>query len=407
VNGPRTRPVRVLCITPEQQGGIASYARLLWPAIVEAARADGRFEPLPLLQTAPGDWAGATAAARILQPDLVHVQHEYGLFGGTNPFLDTLPRWLPPLRHALPAGTRIIATAHRVLPDDHRLETRGRGWQGPLNRMANATMLPWLRPYWREGTWSRFDGVIVHSAMQAASLQGLGYPPIATIPHIVPDVSSSSGDRPDTAVRTVTVFGYICPEKGQDVMLEALPHVRTPVRLRLAGGVGHPMNHRYCARCQRTISELGLHDRVEVTGFVPESDVTRVFQTSDLVVAPFRVTSGSGSLAQAFARGAAVLASDLPLNREINERVPDTLAFFASEDPIDCARQIDALLTDADRRRRMGQQARVYASLHAPAAIARQHLDCYGWFLDHSGPPDRARSGRPVLRARCWLARRS
>jgi hypothetical protein len=88
----------VLWIAPELQGGIACYSRLLWPAVAEAAGADGLFEPLLLLQTALGKSADAILAARDLQPDFVHVQHEYGLFGGTNLFLDVLPRWLRRLR---------------------------------------------------------------------------------------------------------------------------------------------------------------------------------------------------------------------------------------------------------------------------------------------------------------------
>ena len=377
MNASPPRPVRVLWITPEEQGGIASYSRTLWPAVAEAARADGHFEPLTLLQTAPDARADVFSAVRDRQPDLVHVQHEYGLFGGTNPFLDGLPRWMRRLRQAVPDGTRIVATAHNVLPDGHRFETRGQGWLRPLYRVANATMLPWLRRHWREGTWGLFDGVIVHSALQAAWLQGPGLPLVATIPLVVPEIPTQLGERPLTAVPRVTVFGYFCPEKGQDVVIEALRHVKTPVVLRLAGGVGHPMNNFYYERCLRSIAECGLRDRVEVTGFVPEGDVSRLYQQSDLVVAPFRTTSGSASLVQALARGATVLASDLPLNREINDRVPDTLAFFASEDPLDCARQIESLLADTDRRQRLGRQALQYAVNHSPAVIARQHLDFY------------------------------
>ena len=372
-----SRPVRVLWITPEVQGGIASYSRMLWPAVAESARAEGHFELLSNLQTAPGARADAISVARDLQPDLVHVQHEYGLFGGTNPFLDGLPRWMRRLRQAVVPGARIIATAHSVLPDGHRFETRGQGWRGPLNRVANATLLPWLGRRWREGTWGQFDGVIVHSAMQATCLQGGGLPAIAAIPHVVPEIPSQTGGRLPNPVQRITVFGYFCPEKGQDVVIEALRHVKTPVLLRLAGGVGHPMNNAYYERCRQRIAECGLRDLVEVTGFVPEEDVTRLFRESDLVVAPFRSTSGSGSLVQALARGAAVLASDLPLNREINEGVADTLAYFASEDPFDCARQIESLLANADRRHRLGRQALQYAANHSPAVIARQHLDFY------------------------------
>ncbi len=382
MNDSPLRPVRVLWITPEEQGGIASYSRMLWPAVAETACADGHFEPLTLLQTAPDAREDAISAVRDLQPDLVHVQHEYGLFGGTNPFLDGLPRWMRRLRQAVPDGTRIVATAHNVLPDGHRFETRGQGWRGPLYQVANATLLPWLRRHWREGTWGLFDGVIVHSALQAAWLQGPGLPLVTTIPLVVPEIPSQLGGRPLTHVPRITVFGYFCPEKGQDVVIEALWYVTTPVRLRLAGGVGHPMNNAYFERCRQRIAEYALGDRVEVTGFVPEEDISRLYQESDLVVAPFRFTSGSASLVQALARGATVLASDLPLNREINDRMPDTLAFFASEDPLDCARQIESLLADTDRRQRLGRQALQYAVNHSPAVIARQHLDFYRRVLE-------------------------
>ena len=371
------KPHRLLWITPEVQGGIASYSQMLWPAVAEAATAAGDFAPLTLLQTAPDARSDAISAAKELEPDLVHVQHEYGLFGSINPFLNGLPRWMRRLRRALPSATRIVATAHTVLPNGHRLITRRQGWRGPLNRMANATVLPWMNRLWREGTWGRFDGVIAHSAIQVTCLQECGVSALVTIPHVVPEIPSPARERPCNPIPRITVFGYFCPEKGQDVAIEALRHVRAPVLLRLAGSVRHPMNEGYQERCRRSIGEFGLGDRVEVTGFVPEADISRLFLESDLVVAPFRSTSGSGSLAQAMARGAPVLASDLPLNREINERVPDTLAFFANEDPRDCARQIERLLADPTRRHCLSRQALQYAATFSPPVIALQHLEFY------------------------------
>ena len=84
------KPYRLLWITAEVQGGIASYSQMLWPAVAEAAKAAGDFFE--------------------------------------------------------------------------------QGWRGPLNRMTNATMLPWMSHRRREGTWGRFDGVIAHSAMQVTCL---------------------------------------------------------------------------------------------------------------------------------------------------------------------------------------------------------------------------------------------
>ena len=371
------KPHRLLWITPEVQGGIASYSQMLWPAVAEAATAAGDFAPLTLVQTPCDKSEDAVSAARKLEPDIVHVQHEYGLFGGLTPLRDRFPGWMRRLRQAVPSGTRIVATAHNVVSKGHRLKTREQGWRGPLNRVANATLLPWLNRHWREGTWGRFDGMIVHSRFQLQSLLEDGFPVVSKIPHVVPSLTRTSLSHTVGRIPTITVFGYFAQEKGQDIVIEAMRHLKIPARLRLAGGVGHPMNMAYKSSCEKAIDRCGLRGRIEVTGYVPDEEISRIYDESELVVAPFRVTTGSGSLVQALARGAPVLASDLPLNREINERVPGTLAFFATEDPVDCARQIERLLADPDGRERLGRQALQYAATYSPANIARLHLDLY------------------------------
>ena len=370
------KPHRLLWITPEVQGGIASYSHMLWPAIAEAATAAGDFAPLTLVQTPAGKSEDAISAARELEPDLVHVQHEYGLFGGLNPLRDRFPGWMRRLRQAVPPGARIVATAHSVL-NDYWFDTVAEGWRSSLHRLVNRFALTWLRHRWGMGTLGKFDAVIVHSRRQRESLHADGFPVVAEIPHVVPTITPPRQEREVGPMPTLIVFGYFTPGKGQDIVIEAMRHLQIPARLRLAGGVGHPANVAYKRRCEEAIDRLGLGGRVEVTGYVPDEEISRVYDESDLVVAPFRETTGSGSLVQALARGAPVLASDLPLNREINERVPDTLAFFASEDPVDCARQIERLLAAPDRRERLGRQALQYAATYSPANIARLHLDMY------------------------------
>jgi len=373
---PPIKPRRLLWITPELQGGIASYSQMLWPAVAEAAKAAGDFAPLTLLQTAPIARADAISAARELKPDIVHVQHEYGLFGGLNPVRDRFPGWMRRLRQAVPPSARIVATAHSVL-NDYQFHTAAAGWRSPLHSLVNRFALKWLRHRWGKGTLGQFDGVIIHSRLQRESLHADGFPMVAEIPHVVPTITPPRQEREVGPTPTITVFGYFAPGKGQDIVIEAMRHLEIPARLRLAGGVGHPANVAYKRRCEEAIDRLGLRGRVEVTGYVPDEEISRVYAESDLVVAPFRETTGSGSLVQALARGVPVLASDLPLNREINERVPDTLAFFATEDPVDCARQIERLLADPARRQRLSEQALLYAATYSPANIARLHLDLY------------------------------
>jgi glycosyltransferase involved in cell wall biosynthesis len=369
-------PRRLLWITAESQGGIASYSHMLWPAIASAADAAGDFVPLRLVQTRTGKSDEAISVARDLAPDLVHVQHEYGLFGGLNPVRDHFPRWMRHLRQAVPATTRIVATAHSVM-NDYRFDTTTRDWRTPFHHLANRFALQSLRHRWGMGTLGTFDAVIVHSGLQRANLQADGFPVIAEIPHLVPAIEGTRRRREAGPSPVITVFGYFSPGKGQDIAIEAMRHLRIPAQLRLAGGVGQPAHRVYGKRCEDAIERLGLRGRVEMTGYVPDAEISRVYEESDLVLAPFRMTTGSGSLVQALARGAPVLASDLPLNRELNQRVSDTLAFFVSEDPGDCARQIERLLTDRDRRNVLCAQARQYAATYSPANISKLHLDLY------------------------------
>jgi len=118
-------------------------------------------------------------------------------------------------------------------------------------------------------------------------------------------------------------------------------------------------------------------NRAEKKNKEDHSRLEGLYGMADLVLAPFRETSGSGTLAQAFARGMPVLASDLPLNQEITEREPGCLAFFRSEDPEDCAVKVKELLANDPARETLKAAARRYAEKCAPARIAEEHVRFY------------------------------
>lgn len=162
--------------------------------------------------------------------------------------------------------------------------------------------------------------------------------------------------------------------------------MKNPARLVLAGGLRRTEDRGYFQHCERLICELGLSDRVDISGFVPDERIDSLYRQATLVVAPFRRTSGSGSLAQAFARAVPVLASDLPLNREIETRVAGSLAFFKSEDPASCAEAMDALLGDSAQRERLACGALQYAKTYSPKAVAQMHVGVYRELRPHAGP---------------------
>ena len=380
---------KIVWVVPEIKGGIQTYAAALWPAVRGAcgvAEMDS-CEPLYLGRDQRG---AAVGKLKALAPTLIHIQHEYGLFGGKVPPFYRFPAWIKKLRKALPEA-RIVATGHTVLDSEFRYSVAGRGVQAPLRWVANHSVVPLLTRRWNRGTWGVLDGVIVHSGQQQLTVSGAGSAKVQVIPHYVPGlpfgvnarpvsrnpiaVPALAGIPPEESV--IIVFGYVSPEKGQNVAIEAFSRLRVPARLILAGGLRREKDRFYFERCEALIREKGLGDRVKISGFVPEEQITALYARATLVLVPFVETSGSGSLAQAFARHAPVLASDLSLNREIAEREAGALAFFKSGDAGDCARQLEVLLGDEPARNKLREASSRYAEQCSPSRVAEQHLEFY------------------------------
>lgn len=349
-----------LWIVPETSGGIRAYSEVLASALGKTARALWRLpEPTELRESAV---------------DVVHVQHEFGLFGSKLPGMYRFPNWFAEARKLTPKS-KWVATAHTVIDADWRYRASGRGWRSVLFVILNL-FLPFLRTAWMERTWGGFDGVIVHSDRQRTAIRESGCPKVGVIPHYVPKGRIQSIDEPGSP--SVLLFGYFSPEKGQDIAIRAWAAMGGEApRLILAGGVRRKEDRSYYERCLAAIRRCGLEDKIEVTGFVPESELSGYFSNSTLVLAPFRETSGSGSLATALGHGAAILASDLPLNREIDARVAGCLGFFRAGSPDSLAEEIRNLLGDRARRDSLRAGALRYADAFSIDKIAEMHRAFY------------------------------
>lgn len=361
---------KLLWITPEESGGIRSYANSLWPAV----RAEWEKQPdhkvlEPLYETP------SAAELEELAPDVIHIQHEFGLFGSKIPGFYNFPRWVRAARLALPRA-KIYATAHSVLGPQYRYPWRATGWQRVIRQAVNLLLVPMMRDTWLRRTWGPLDGVIVHSSSQVGIVRATGCQKVAEIPHFVFQ-HQEVPLRFKPEIPEVLLFGYVSLEKGQDIAIRALAQVKAPCKLIIAGGIRRDADVGYFARCERLIDKLGLSGRVQITGYVENADVEEFYQRATLVLAPFRETSGSGTLAQALSRRAAILTSDLPLNREINDRQKDCVAFFKSEDAADCARQMDELLSNPEARTQLKKNALAYAESHSIAKTAEKHMEFY------------------------------
>jgi glycosyltransferase involved in cell wall biosynthesis len=309
------------------------------------------------------------------EEEVFHLQHEFGLFGSKLPGFYRFPAWMSAAREST-SGKIWIATAHTVLDREWRYRTEGRGWRALPLTALNRFVVPSARHAWMEETWGAFDGVVVHSELQARTILESGCSRVAVIPHFVPSLSVS--ERVRESEPTAVLFGYFSWEKGQDLALQAWAEWGPAApKLVLAGGLRRKEDAWYLRRCQGLIKKFGLEQKVEITGYVPGHRVSELYARATAVLAPFRETSGSGSLALALAHHAPVLASDLPLNREIVDRVPESLALFSAGDPESLAWETRRIFESESKRRALEAGARRYAERYSPVETLRRHREFY------------------------------
>ena len=122
------------------------------------------------------------------------------------------------------------------------------------------------------------------------------------------------------AARAVAGYaGHLYPWKGADVLVRALTHAPGVAGL-LVGG--HP-GERDLERVTALVAELGLGDRVEITGLVPPGDVARRLAPATMLVLPNTATTISArytsplKLFEYLWLGRPIVASDLPSIREV------------------------------------------------------------------------------------------
>ena len=119
----------------------------------------------------------------------------------------------------------------------------------------------------------------------------------------------------------VAFFGFFHPVKALDRLVAAVAAIRDTwpeVHLLLLGGVeSHSVDaavaQEILQQLDQVITETGMTERVHITGYLPDAEISRLFSATDVAALPFNdgVTSKSGSML-AFALGVPVIATAPP-----------------------------------------------------------------------------------------------
>ena len=162
----------------------------------------------------------------------------------------------------------------------------------------------------------------------------------------------------------VIVVGRVTPEKGQDVVIDAMRSLnRDDISLTIVGSSGFdaaaPLTD--FERKLRTASQA-LRIPVRFRPFVPRHDLPRLMQQADIVVVPSRWSEPWGlTVAEGLATGIPVIATRVG---GIPETIGPAGILVDPDDAEELAAAIERLGDDNELRERLGEEGRAYAEAH-------------------------------------------
>jgi glycosyltransferase involved in cell wall biosynthesis len=365
--------------------GVSRYGRLL------AAEAKSRTQlrvlehELQFTGTPSADRERVMAAARSLSAaDVIHIQYndqrEGCVWGAGWNRLSRLRLF------ARTAGAPLVVTLHDVAP------RQGGWWRDALRRPVaslarawaagpQASALHWLR--------MRSSRLLVCGNEERARLSRVSRR-VSVVPHFVEarDLQLTRSEAKAalgfSGRRIVTLLGFIHQRKGHALLIDALPLLPSDVVAVCAGSAPGP-DSAFVALLAARARELGVADRLRITGFLSEQELAPYLAATDVAVCPFISLSASGSLSTWISAVRPILASDLPQIAEYNALEPGAIRTFRPYTSRALADAITETLArspeDAD-----GAIARLRATLLMPAVFDR-HLEVYREVLARPGSP--------------------
>lgn len=274
--------------------------------------------------------------------DVVCLQHEYGIYGGTagGHILGLLRDLRVP----------VVTTFHTVLREPNDDQRRVLIELASLSARV-VVMTERARTFLRE---------IYDVAESKIDLIAHGIP---DTPFVDPNAYKDQfgvGGRP-----VALTFGLLSPNKGIEHMLRAVPEILKsfPTFAYIVLGATHPelvrqQGERYRLSLERLARDLGIRKHVIFYNrFVELKELTEFIRAADVYVTPYlnpaQITSGT--LAYAFGCGKAVVSTPYWHAEELLADGRGVLVPFA--DPAALAREVCGLLGDEPRRATMCEQA--------------------------------------------------
>ncbi len=300
----------------------------------------------------------ARVLAQMPRPDIIHLMHPRNVLAAQvthyaqQQRIPTVYTWLGPYHDA-------YLTPDRERPFDQpptfeRLIFR----KGDLLRRALHEPNPreLLRNYRLHMPLAAAHALLPCSALEADLMRHFGLPqPMQMVPLWIdqPFIQQTPHTPPaDTFPRPWLLFvGQITPRKGYDLALQALAEIvrhYPTATLLVVSGINQAQRERLLSLAQ----QLGIAGNVQLLGYLPDADLINLYRASDALLFPTRYEGFGLPLLEAMAAACPLVASDIPVVREIVQHGSNGL-LFGYNDAHACARATLLLLSQPALRARL------------------------------------------------------
>ena len=325
---------------------------------------------LTIAQDQPGAYLDAAEYINAAGFDVVSLQHEFGIFGGEagNYLLGLIAALRVPL----------VTTLHTVLDQPSEAQ--------------RAVMMALLAASARV--------VVMARKARAILIDTYGADPasILVIPHGIPDLPLADAADAKRRLgfanhRVILTFGLISPNKGIELMIEAMPVVlaAAPDAVYVVMGATHPALLRAEGEAYREsllarVHALGLDGHVVfLNRFAERPELLEHIAMCDVYVTPYLVEAQmtSGTLAYSHGLGRPVVSTPYWHAAELLEGGTGVLVPFG--DPASLGSAVANLLTDEAARLAMGRAAYRTGRLATWTNTALRYRDAFRAACDESG----------------------
>ena len=311
-------------------------------------------------QEEPGDYRQAARSMAAQGIDLLWVQHEFGIFGGSAGIhlLELLDAVSVP----------VVVTLHTVL--EHPNDDQRRVMAGLIERASLLIVMA-----------ERARSILT-------SVYGASPDRIAVIPHGVPDRPYVAPRAARRAIglddrKTILTFGLLSPGKGIESMIRAMPGIlrRSGNAIYRIAGATHPHlvareGEAYRDRLRALAERLGVTPHIVWDDrFLAEEDLLDLIAAADVYVTPYlngeQITSGT--LAYAAGLGKPIVSTPYIHARELLADQRGVLVDF--NDAVALGDAVGDLLVDDRRRDRMARDIHAFSRAMTWAHLAERALD--------------------------------